>query len=58
MKDLAFMAVPMEDNKELEPKKVNREMKLSYLAFNATHKLIFSNKIVSLICGRGKHIVS
>lgn len=52
------MAIPVEENKELEPKKVNRKMKLSYLAFNATHKLIFSNKIVSLNFGRRKHIVS
>lgn len=38
MKDLMFMTMPVEDNKELELKKVKRKTKLSYLAFNATHK--------------------
>lgn len=58
MKDLMFMITPLKDNKELRPKKVKRKMKLSYLAFNATHKLIFSNEIVNFIFGMRKHIVS
>lgn len=38
MKDLTFMTMAVENDKELEPKKVKRKMKLSYLAFNAMHK--------------------
>lgn len=58
MKDLTLRTMPVEVNNELEPQKVKRKMKLSYLAFNATHKLIFSNETVNFIFGVRKHIVS
>jgi len=38
MKDLTFLTMPVEDATELEPKRVERKMRLSYLALNDTHK--------------------